>query len=104
MHKNNGLVTFDAAILVTETCMKNSKCIQIHPVGSKKDSTFKFDSVVEHEIWYETLRQAVHDSVELMQNGPKSIRKISTDEGLVAARSWQLRHTRSVPAPSFPED
>ena len=43
MHKNNGLVTFDAAILVTETCMKNSKCIQIHPVGSKKDSTFKFD-------------------------------------------------------------
>jgi beta-adrenergic-receptor kinase len=96
MGKNSGLIPFDRSILMQSVSTKGNPSIQILPVGTKKDITIKFDSKIEHDIWLEKLKEAAHYSDQLLERGPKAIRKISTEESMLT-RPRELRHTHSVP-------
>lgn len=54
-------------------------------------------SKVEHDCWLEKVRDAAHDSQRMLLNGPKAMRKTSTDDFVTASRPRNLRQMHSVP-------
>ena len=95
--KSSGIITFDSSVLVMETTAKGNICLSLQVIGVKKEHIFKFDSKVEHDCWLEKVKDAAHDSQRMLLNGPKAMRKTSTDDFVTPSRPRNLRQMHSVP-------
>ena len=57
-------------------------------------------SKAENDCWFEKVKEAAHESQKLLLNGPKAIRKTSTDDSVTPSRPRGLRQMHSVPPTS----
>lgn len=60
MSKGTEMSFEDASMLVESKNIKGADVIRIQPIGGKKEFFFKFDSQLEHQMWFRYLRSTIH--------------------------------------------